>query len=197
MFINLLKEVKIQKYISDCLSNNWAGTEWEDYPLLGAKQKGGLGELLIENRLKKEGNQVTPSESTDHDRMVNKKKLEIKFSLASSNKGKDGKLIDPDNFTFNHIGLKKDWDILLLAGINPCRNQLNVRTKDHSSWPSERIYYIHKKDLVRHMACNKPLLKPQQGGKKANNDDYILAGRNKFLEFIELPYVHEYKGGRL
>ena len=197
MFIKLLENQTVQHYINKCLSNNWIGTPWEQYPLLGAKQKGGMGELLVEMMLKDHGNNVESPTNPGHDRRVNKKKIEIKFSLANSNSKKDGRLIDPDSFTFNHIGLEKDWEILLLVGVNPDEDNPNIRQSDHTGWTSTRVFYVHKKDLVKHMQSQSPVLKRQQGGKKGSNDDYILAGRNGFLNFVKLPFVNEYKGGKL
>ncbi len=43
----------VQEYIKNCDSNNWKGTCFEDYPRLDPKQKGGFGELVVENIGKK------------------------------------------------------------------------------------------------------------------------------------------------
>ena len=116
---------QVQAHIKKMSKNNWIGTCFEDYPKLGTKQKGGLGELIVENMLRDEGNLVESPTNPGHDRRVNKRETEIKFSLASSNnKKKDGKLIDPDSFTFNHIALEKDWKTLILVGVNPTEGKL-------------------------------------------------------------------------
>ena len=187
----------IQDYIANCDSNNWTGTCFEDYPKLDPKQKGGFGELVVENMLKNEGNLVESPTSTGHDRTVNKTKLEIKFSLASSNKKKDGKLIDPDSFTFNHIALEKDWEVLVLVGVNPTKKQDKVRTHDISNWPEQRVCLIKKEDLRNYMKKTDCVFKRQQGGKNSNNDDYILAGRQKLYELLQQPFVKHYSGGKL
>lgn len=189
---------QVQAHIKKMSKNNWVGTCFEDYPKLGNRQKGDLGELIVENMLRDEGNLVQPPTNKGHDRVVNKKNLEIKFSLASSNtKEKDGKLIDPDSFTFNHIGLHKDWEILILVGVNPASNQNNVRTTDISSWPEQRIVLIEKQDLIQYLKNPDCVFSRQQGGKKSKNDDYILAGREKLYELLKQPFVKTYTGGKL
>ena len=189
---------QVQVHIKKCLKNNWIGTCFEDYPKLGTKQKGGLGELIVENMLRDEGNLVESPTNSGHDRRVNKREAEIKFSLASSNnREKDGKLIDPDSFTFNHIGLKKDWEILILVGVNPTENQKNVRTTNISNWPEQRIILIEKKDLIQYLKNPDCVFKRQQGGKNSKNDDYILAGREKLYELLKQPFVKTYTGGKL
>jgi len=175
---------------------NWEGTPWEQYCLLGPKQKGGFGEATLQAYLEKGGHEVSPPYCTGHDRIINGETGEIKFSVASSNKREDGKLIDPDSFTFNHIAVGKDWDVFWFVGINPEKDNPNVRPpKNGSSWPSQRIYTMKKGDFVKHMNQNNTFpFRAQQGGKHANNDDYIVAGHAACQALFNLPFVKEYTG---
>jgi len=192
---SITKSRVIAEYYDKSLSNNWVGTEWEKYPLLDPKQKGGLGEVIVEEIMKGNKHTVTPPEDPGHDRIVDNKKVEIKFSLANSNSRKDGKLIDPDSFMFNHIAIGKNWDVFVFCGINPKKNNPNIRESDHTDWPEYRIYTMNKKDLVRHLSSGDPTpFRKQQGGKKASNDDWIVCGRDGCLQLFALPFVKEYKG---
>ncbi len=175
---------------------NWKRTPWERYCLLGPKQKGGFGEAVLEAYLSRNGHNVESPEGTGHDRIIDGFRAEIKFSVASSNKKKDGKLIDPDSFTFNHIAVGKDWEVFYFAGMNPSPDNPNVRQKkDGSSSPSQRIYMMTKEDFVKHMSQEDTYpFRAQQGGKKADNDDYIVAGRDACLALFNLPFVHRYTG---
>ena len=183
----------------EAFAPNWTGTPWEKYCLLGPKQKGGFGEATLQAYFERDGHKIMPPWNTGHDRIINHKSAEIKFSVANSNKKKDVKLIDPDSFTFNHIAVGKDWDVFYFVGINPALDNPNVRTpKNNSSWPSQRLYMMSKKDFRRHMQQKDIYpFRAQQGGQKADNDDYIVAGRDACKALFKLPFVKEYTGQTL
>ena len=189
----------MQSLYGEVYAPNWENTPWQQYCLLGPKQKGGFGEATLEAYLTRDQQDVSPPVGTGHDRIINGSRGEIKFSVANSNKKKDGKLIDPDSFTFNHIAVGKDWEVFWFVGINPAPDNPNVRhKKDHSPWPSQRVYMMTKKDFINHMNQEDTYpFRSQQGGKKANNDDYIVAGQEACLALFELPFVKEYKGTTL
>lgn len=179
---NIMKE-KIQIW----QTNNWTDTPWEDYFLLGPKQKGALGEEFVENFMKRADHLVESPRDPGHDRIINGYRTEIKFSLASSNTKKGEKLIDPDSFTFNHIAEDKTWDRFIFFGVNPNISQkTRIRTNDPLP-PQIRCYWMEKQDFKQYMKSQDCIFKPQQGGKKANNDDYILAGN--IGKLISLPFV--------
>ena len=185
----IFEEMEIEDNIDKWSRNNWAGTVFERYFILGPKQKGSCGELYVEGFMRISGSSVSPPTNTGHDRIIDDHKTEIKFSLASSNTKKDGKLIDKDSFTFNHIAVYKDWKRFIFFGINPNKNNLNIRDKDKNV-PEIRAYFMTKKSFVKHMKRNGrycDVFKPQQGGKKSENDDYIVAGNIEKL--IALPFV--------
>ena len=193
---NILKSEQVVRYFKSVKKNNWTGTPMEDYVLVDPKQKGGAGEIIVEAFMKSEGHTVEKPQDAGHDRIVNGFKCEIKFSLACSNsKKKDGKLIDPDSFIFNHIGALKSWEKFIFCGINPEANNKNIRSYDSKQWPSERLYIMCKEDFVRHInGENSYPFKRQQGGKKTKNDDWMVSGRKACLALFALPFVKEYKG---
>ena len=139
------------------------------------------------------GSTVESPTNPGHDRIVDVKKTEIKFSLASSNNNhkKDGKLIDPDSFTFNHIAAEKDWDWFIFLGINPDLDNPNIRPpKDMNEWPAHRMCVMSKVDFLSYLRSGKNVVfKKQQGGKKATNDDYMVTGKNGFRKLAALPFV--------
>lgn len=188
----IFNDQNIIDYIDRQLHNNWSGTPFENYPRLDPKAKGGFGELYVESLMTMLGSVVTPPTNTGHDRIIDGIKTEIKFSLASSKSKKDGKLIDPDSFTFNHIAVNKDWDQFIFCGINPSDDNKNIRSFDQSSWVNHRVYVMNKKDFKAHMQSGKSkIFRSQQGGNKSNNDDYCVFGRDYFYELIKLPFVKE------
>jgi hypothetical protein len=188
----------IKKYLEESLKNNWTGTPWEPYPLLGTKQKGGAGELIVEEYMIQHGHTVNPPENAGHDRIIDGIKIEIKFSLAHSNTKNEVKLIEPDAFAINHISIGKSWEKLVFFGVNPLKDNPNIRSREDDDWPNERIYVMDKEGLSKHLQKENVFpFSRQQGGKKIQNDDWMLTGRKRFLAFTELSFVKEYKGGSL
>ena len=188
----IFENKEVREYMKSHVRNNWTGTHFEDYPKLGAKQKGGFGELYVEHLMRSLGHEVELPKNTGHDRIIDKIKTEIKFSLAGSNTKKDKKLIDPDSFTFNHIAMEKDWDQFIFLGINPDFDNPNVRPFENKTWPTHRLYMMEKKDFIKYMKSgNNDVFSHQQGGNKSDNDDYCVLGRNAFYKLIKLPFVKE------
>ena len=101
--------------------NVWVGTPYETYYKLSSKAKGTFGERQMKKIFLLFGHVIEKSLNVEHDMIVDGSKVEIKFSLASepTDKKLDAKRIEVNGFIFNHIGLKKDWEKLVLCGINP------------------------------------------------------------------------------
>lgn len=193
----ILNSKEVLNYYDTFLTNNWKGTPFEKYQHVDPKQKGILGEMIVEKVMLTEGHDVKPPINKGHDRIINNEKIEIKFGLAISPtcKKTKTKLIEPDNFMFNHIASDKDWDKFIFFGINPDKNNINTRKTKGQTWPKYRIYTMTKRDFLSHISGNNTYpFKRQQGGKKSNNDDYIVAGKQSCADLFALPFVKEYKG---
>lgn len=93
------------------LDNPWHHTPYEIYYTIGAKSKGSVGEAIVAQFLREKGQKVNKRVNPGHDLIVDGIKTEIKFSLAS--KRNCNKC-----FTFNHIGVNKDWERIIFCGIN-------------------------------------------------------------------------------
>lgn len=192
----IMGSVQIKKYIKESLRNNWIGTPWEHYQPLTPKHKGGLGEMLIEKFMVKHGHAVKPAKDTGHDRIIDGIKTEAKFSLANSNAKNNVKLIDPNSFMINHISVGKSWEKLIFFGINPEKDNPNVRQGEYSDWSSERIYVMDKEGFTAHVRKRETFpFSKQQSGNKGRNDDWMVAGVKAFEAFTKLSFVKEYKGG--
>lgn len=149
---------RISQFFQIDSNNPWKDTLLEDFYLLTPKIKGIKGEEIVLNILKGLGYKISPRINPEHDAIVNNKKTEIKFSLAT-NRNYDWQ------FTFNHIGLAKDWEQIIFAGING-NQEIKIVSYDKTSLPLN-------------------LLKKQQGGNHGKNDDYLCSGLNstKLLNF--------------
>mgnify|MGYP003653932933 CR=1 FL=1 len=166
-------------------NKNWKSDPvFPTYHLLSNKQKGVAGEHFVHGILEELGAKVMPPLNSDHDRIVNGHKVEIKFSLATSK----GKKIQRNNFIMNHVAKVKDWDFLLFAGINPLSLNLEPNDLDYERC---QIYLQSKADFLEYMEetpYSDSVFKYQQSGKKGKNDDYICSGKG-LLKWTELDSV--------
>lgn len=148
----------LEKYlINDIAENPWKNTILADYYALSPVSKGSKAEEFVAKVLTDMGYKVERRRSTGHDRIINGKRTEIKFALATK-RNYDYECI------FNHIGLKKDWENIIFCCVN---GDLTIRmvmfTRD--TFPFE-------------------VFNTQQGGKSSGNDDYMTSGtRSKELLF--------------
>ena len=142
---------QVKYYFSEIKPTNpWAGTPVENYYALSNAAKGSAGEQIVENILKEKGYSVEPRTNPGHDRIINGRKTEIKFCLAT-------KANNDYKTTFNHIGFNKDWEDILFVCING--------DGEIASALYSRETFPH--DLIHH----------QQGGNSSGNDDYMISGK--------------------
>lgn len=148
----------LQDYIKSKTQDPWKGTYYEGYLSLSNTQMGGFGEILVSKIMSKYGSEIIPRINKEHDKIIDGYKTEIKFSLS----------MKKDLFVFNHLACNKDWDRVILLGVNP---------KNHF-----RMNWFHKKDFINHVNSNVCVFKHQQGGQKGKNDDYMFSSKYYKLE---------------
>lgn len=143
----------VVNYLESLAYNPWNGTILEGYYALNPASKGSKGEQAVEEILKQLGYTVQRRANAGHDRIVNGVKTEIKFALAV-NRNESFQCI------FNHIGMSKDWDEIILCCIN---GDMEIRMVSFSkeNFPLE--------------LCSK-----QQGGRNSDNDDYMCNATNSY-----------------
>ncbi len=132
------------------LNNYWAGTPYEIYYTVGAKTKGAVGEAIVRCFLESHGKTVKYRKNPGHDMIVEGIKTEVKFSLAS-------KRNTSCEFTFNHIGIEKDWERIIFCGIN---GDLE-----------EKICWFSKDELIN-ILNNTEIFRIQEG-----DDDFFSMGK--------------------
>ena len=173
--LGLEKSAKDHQHILDeGVTDPWQGTVFANYKLNGNKQKGSYGEVILADMFDKMGCEVEPPLETGHDRIVEGKKLEIKFSLACTKKGQ----IQNDSFVMNHASVGKDWEYLLFVGVNDFRLGIEAR----------RMILTKSKFIEIMQDENQPYFKHQQGGAKGGNDDWMCSGKN-LINLIESDHV--------
>lgn len=152
----------------------WHNTFLQGYVDKNNKVKGKYGELFVEKLMLAYGHTVTKSTNRGHDRIFDSIKTEIKFAVAHRNSKNKGTVIN-GSYSFNHFGLKKDWDRAILVGVDP-----------------NAIYavWFYKKDLAINIASEDIHFNRQQGGKNGDNDDWMfLTDANRWQHFMSLSWV--------
>lgn len=154
--MKLSKETIEKSYDGIRYTHYWQGTSYEHYENLNTKQKGIFGEQLVSNICAANGMKVESAKTpTDgYDRIINGRKVEIKFSLAS-------KRNHLWHFMFNHCATEKDYERIMFMGVNGDENY--------------KIVWFDKQDFI---TVKNELFKHQQGGAKLGLDDYICQGKN-------------------
>ena len=146
----------------------WKSTPMEEYEMLNPKAKGKFGEGIITSIAESYGLNVQPheNENDDYDLVINGIKTEVKFSGATERNYKW-------QFTFNHVAMEKDWDRLILMGIN---GDLQYK-----------LIWFTKDEIAEIMQCES-FLNHQQGGKYSKNDDFMCS-QGKATKLLNHPFA--------
>lgn len=173
--------------------NPWVGTTIENLATHNSKKSGCYYEKYIAKpMLEEEGFSFTinPDSTGPWDAKIHRiseekveeektKKVEIK--VARSNTDHKNKCVENFKCVLNHIAIGKDFDILLIVIICLEKNEdMKPEAIYHARWCA-------KLDLVNHIESPNSLFQKQQGGKKANNDDWICSGKSKIIKLLNNP----------
>ena len=177
MFGSLFADGSLRKYIEANITDPWETTPFEGYAFMNPKQKGEFGERFATKLLQQAGHTVERAHSSTagYDRIVNGKKVEIKFSLANRDKVHGG--VKKDVFVLNHVSMAKDWERLLFIGVNAEETDL-------------RLVWFTRLDFTNHIITagdGKRCFNLQQGGKKVKNDDWMCT---KIPNLMAQDWVH-------
>lgn len=177
MFDSIFSDNELIDYINGNLSDPWIGTPFEGYVFLSPKQKGEFGEKFISKYFSiiKNSNVQKPINS-GHDRIVDNKKTEFKFSLATRNANNG---VKKDQFIINHISKDKDWERLVFFGINFDEND-------------SRMLWFTKDDFLNYLEYEHCIFNHQQGGKSIKNDDYICTKVDKLLKLSFIKSIYQW-----
>ena len=180
---------ELQKFYVDVVHQNWVGTNWESHARVPNKAKGTAGEKIVKKYLLANDNTIKPRLNEGHDVICNGHKLEIKFSMAKSQKSKKGSLIKPNNWMFNHVEMGKDWTHIIFVGINPPKKW--SKADNIGEWEEEVVLLVKKEDLQSIYKTEKwyEVFRRQQGGEKSNNDDWLIDSKTRIENLMKLPFV--------
>ena len=171
MFTDIFSDGTLEDYIADNTTDPWENTPFEGYASMNPKQKGEFGERFATKLLQQAGHTVERAHSATagYDRIVNGKKVEIKFSLANRDKVRGG--VKKDVFVLNHVSIAKDWERLLFIGINAEEEDIRI------TWFKRTDFANHIATTIHGTRC----FNLQQGGKKVKNDDWMCTNIPKLM----------------
>ena len=162
--------------LSKNIRNPWVGTPVEDYVYLVSGQRENLARSSLKT-MTHLGYTVEERHNGDpgHDRIIDGKKIEIKFSIANKVNGVPRK----DRYLINHISLSKDWDRLVFFGINPV-------------YEESRFLFFDKEDFKNNIQNlkDKKIISHQQSGNRGGNDDYVVQ-KTKVPRLHSQPWVYD------
>ena len=167
----------LRAFVNKSTFDPWIETPFEGYVNMSPSQKGQFGEIFVSNFMETLNCNISDRQNTQHDRVIDGYKVEIKFGLAQ--RDYDKRCVVKDNFTINHVAKDKDWDRLVFFGINP--NQ-----EDCKLFFFDKVDFLQEFDTL--MQTN--IFMHQQTGKKSGNDDYMCP--NKCVSRLhKLPWVKD------
>jgi len=169
------------------LTESWVSKTFPLYFNKPNKAKGTYGEEFFAELMSNE-DYTRIGNTEDHDGILNGKKVEIKFSMASNKQG----IGVYDSFTFNHIGIDKKWDLLVLIGVNPPQHLCHYR-RGSTHDEDIRMYVISKEDLVNQLddLLENKLISKQAGGAAGTSDDYMVTDYRKILQWKGITPLDE------
>ena len=155
------------EYSQDCDVDPYNGSPIKLFKDMSSKKKGSAFEKLITEILIDKGITVTKPNSTDFDRLVDNKKIEIKGSLGWVT---DGVIT---HYRFQQIRESQDYDYVLFAFFTPDGLIMKIASKsvvmEKLSYQDENGYYPHN----------------QHGGKRVNSGTFCVDCLPEQLDWME------------
>ena len=127
---------------------------------LSSKAKGAICETIVEEYFSKKNYKVTKASNSDHDRIIDGKKVEIKSSFMWINK----KTGQGTHFRWQQIRTNQDYDIVCFVAFYPDRVEFWGATKEQSR------KFLEVQDTDGNWIYN------QHGGKKVNSGTFCIDG---------------------
>jgi hypothetical protein len=135
----------------DIMDPRWETSPYFLLKCMKAKQAGSRYEKIVESIYINAGETVEAPTSTDHDRIINGEKVEIKGSMIT--KGSD------DKFSFLQVRPAQTYDKVVFLVIY---------------FDEIHLYEMTKEQILE--AIENGIFKKQHGGKKANSGTYCFNG---------------------
>lgn len=130
---------------------------------LASRTKGAAFERLLAEVLTGQGHEVEPAQSSEYDRLVDGKRIEIKGSFLWGNRG---------YFRWQQIRANQDYDYILFLSFFPERLE---------------VHYATKETVIKHLAAadgNGNYPHNQHGGMSQDSGTYYMQGTSEDFPWL-------------
>ena len=192
MNLALFSDAFLERSVPERPDSLWDFSKYEHWQKQSNKAKGITAEHFVADFLEEAyGVDIDRSTgTTDYDLFdtTNQKKVEVKLAFSAKHTASDK--ITADHFIWSHVSPDKNFDILVLLGIN---HELDECVHHRQGWrPAEEreeivLAFFTKaqvQELIRTEFWNR-----QSGGNKLNNSDYLNLARF----FKDTDYLKDYR----
>ena len=142
------------KALAEIEKCHYRNSAFQIYKHMSSKKKGAAFEAIVQEYCTQLGYTVTKPENSDHDRIINGKKVEIKGSMLWSGTN--------THFRWQQLRPAQDYDVVVFLAIFPDRIEFYGATKDDV------------KNNLEVQNENGEWLYNQHGGKKVNSGTFFL-----------------------
>ena len=192
MNLSLFSDAFLERSVPERPDSLWDFSKYEHWQKQPNKAKGITAEHFVADFLE-EAYEVEIDRSTgttDYDLfdITNQQKIEVKLAFSAKNTA-SGK-INADHFIWSHVSPDKNFDILVLLGIN---HELDECVHHRKGWRAsddreEIVLAFFTKAQVQEL-INTEFWNRQSGGNKLDNSDYLNLPRF----FKDTDYLKDYR----
>lgn len=192
MNLSLFSDAFLERRVPERPDSLWDFSKYEHWQKQPNKAKGITAEHFVADFLE-EAYEVEIDRSTgttDYDLfdITNQQKIEVKLAFSAKNTA-SGK-INADHFIWSHVSPDKNFDILVLLGIN---HELDECVHHRKGWRAsddreEIVLAFFTKAQVQEL-INTEFWNRQSGGNKLDNSDYLNLPRF----FKDTDYLKDYR----
>lgn len=160
---NMIQLIDAELLVEEKLDERYVNSPFKHLKNIPAKQKGSRFEKIVSNVLTKVGHTIQGPENSEHDRIINGVKTEIKGATLVKKK---------NHFSFLQIRPEQDYQIMIFAMFYP--NELVLMK-------------MEKEQITKNVELG--IFKKQHGGKKADSGQFCYYGNRETLLNIGATFV--------
>ena len=192
MNLALFSDAFLERSVPEKPDSLWDLSKYEHWQKQQNKTKGITAQLFVADFLEEaygvEIERITGTSDYDLFDNTHQKRIEVKLAFSAKNQG-SGK-INADHFVWSHVSPDKNFDILVLLGINHEQDEC-VHHKQGWRPPEDReeiVLAFFTRDQVQEL-MHSEFWKHQSGGQKLGNSDYMNLPRF----FKDTDYLKDYR----